>query len=168
MKRVQGSKGIALVECINHYTNKYRVRWDIQPYFNEEGEEQGVSYYETEVMHKPSMNDVRQIVLKGMNQVIDDKIFSEFVWNDMQVWLSSENQFNYKAAYDLAVQSGGGTLPVIFKFGSTDNPVYYEFKTLEDLSGFYLQAMNFINDTLSKGWQKKDNVDWSIYENELK
>nr|DAD99929.1 MAG TPA: hypothetical protein [Myoviridae sp. ctrCp2] len=168
MKRVQGSKGIALIECINHYTNKYRIRWDIQPYFNEEGEEQGVSYYETEVMNKPSMNDVRQIVLKGMNQVIDDKILSEFVWNDMQVWLSSENQFNYKAAYDLAVQSGGGTLPVIFKFGNTDNPVYYEFKTLEDLSGFYLQVMSFINSTLSKGWQKKDNVDWSIYENELK
>lgn len=168
MKRVQGSADLPLVECINHRLKKYRVRWDMQPYFNEHGEEQGVSYYETEVMHKPNINDVRQIILKGMNQVIDDKILSEFVWNDMQVWLSNENQFNYKAAYDLAVQSGGKTLPVIFKFGSIENPVYYEFKTLEDISDFYLQAMNFVNRTLAKGWEKKDDIDWSIYENELR
>ena len=40
----------------------------------------------------------------------------------MPVWLSSENQFNYKAAYDLAVQTGGATLPVTFKFGTDEVP----------------------------------------------
>lgn len=29
MRRVQGTIGVALVECINHYIGKYRVRWDI-------------------------------------------------------------------------------------------------------------------------------------------
>ena len=42
------------------------------------------------------------------NDERDEKIVSGFVWRDMQVWLSSENQFNYKAAYDLAVQTKGG------------------------------------------------------------
>jgi hypothetical protein len=40
----------------------------------------------------------------------------------MPVWLSTENQFNYKAAFDLATQTGGKSLPVTFKFGSTNNP----------------------------------------------
>jgi hypothetical protein len=71
----------------------------------------------------------------------------------MLVWLSSENQFNYKAAYDLAVQTGGASLPVKFKFGTTEDPVYYTFTNINDLSDFYMSAMRYINQTLDQGWQ---------------
>ena len=30
----------------------------------------------------------------------------------MNIWLSSENQFNYKVAYDLALQTNGANLPI--------------------------------------------------------
>lgn len=76
----------------------------------------------------------------------------------MPIWLSSENQFNYKAAYDLAV-TFGGNLPCVFKFGTTENPIYYEFTETEDLTDFYLSAMNYINNTLAEGWKEKDNID---------
>ena len=85
----------------------------------------------------------------------------------MSIWLSSENQFNYKAAYDLAVMSQGKSLPVVFKFGSTDNPMYYQFETLEDISDFYLSAMAHVNKCLDEGWKKKDSIDWSVYEEVL-
>ena len=98
---------------------------------------------------------------------MDEKILSGFVWKDMPVWLSTENQFNYKAAYDLAVMSQGQSLPVMFKFGTTENPVYYHFSTLEDISDFYVSAMAYINTTLTEGWQKKDAIDWSVYEEAL-
>ena len=39
------------------------------------------------------------------------------IWNNKRIWLSSENQFNYKVAYDLALQTNGANLPIIFKFG---------------------------------------------------
>ena len=39
-------------------------------------------------------------------------------------------------AYDLAVQTNGVSLPVTFKFGDNDNPVYYKFTTLEELTDF--------------------------------
>jgi hypothetical protein len=70
----------------------------------------------------------------------------------MQVWLSTENQFNYKAAYDLAVQTQGATLPVMFKFGTTDKPVYYTFEDMETFTDFYTKAIHYVNTNLSEGW----------------
>jgi hypothetical protein len=81
----------------------------------------------------------------------------------MQVWLSSENQFNYKAAYDLAIQTNGANLPIKFKFGSTEDPIYYTFESIGDLQDFYISAMNFINTTLNEGWNKKDSINWEDY-----
>ena len=164
MKRTYGGKGLPLIECINPKLRKYRVRWDMQPHFDEEGNERGVSFIEAEVLHKPNISQVKNIVLDGYNKIVDEKILSGFVWKEMPVWLSTENQFNYKAAYDLAVMSQGQTLPVRFKFGTTENPVYYTFETLDDISDFYISAMTYINTCLAEGWNIKDNIDWSEYE----
>lgn len=79
------------------------------------------------------------------------------------MWLSSENQFNYKAAYDLAVQTNGANLPQVFKFGSTENPEYYKFETVEELTDFYTKATTYINQCLAVGWAKKDNINWDDY-----
>lgn len=92
---------------------------------------------------------------------------SGFAWKGVPVWLSMENQLNYKAAYDLAVQTNGQVLPT-FKFGTTESPVYYKFESLEDLKDFYISAMSYITDTLATGWQEKDKIDWTVYEDLLK
>lgn len=161
MRRVQGMKGIALVECINHYINKYRLRWDIQ----EEEEDGVVSFFETDYISKKlRLADIKNAILDAINKDVDQKILSGFTWKDMPVWLSTENQFNYKAAYDLAVMAQGKTLPVVFKFGTIDTPVYHTFDTLEDISDFYLSAMAYISKTLEEGWKLKDSIDWSEYE----
>jgi hypothetical protein len=98
---------IKYIECINNKLNKWRIRWDIQPEYqqNEEGnqEERGVSFLEYEFKHKPSLDEIKDVVLKWYNDRIDAQIYSGFVWKNMPVWLSKENQFNYKSAFDLAV-----------------------------------------------------------------
>lgn len=164
MERTHGGEGIALVECISPKYRKYRVRWDVQPYADENGTEMGVSFVEAEFKYKPTIADVKDVILGWMNKKIDEEILSGFVWNGMKVWLSTENQFNYKAAYDLAVQTQGASLPVTFKFGDTENPVYHKFTALEELADFYMQAMTYINTQLAEGWAKKDSMDWSGYE----
>lgn len=116
----------------------------------------------------PNLQDIKLFILSWYNKDIDSKILSGFVWNDMSIWLSSENQFNYKAAYDLAIQTNGASLPVTFKFGTTENPIYHTFNTIEELSDFYTKAIAYVNQTLADGWSKKDNIDWSVYENALK
>lgn len=80
------------------------------------------------------------------------------------MWLSTENQLNYKAAYDLAVQTEGKTLPVTFKFGTEDEPSYHTFDTLEELADFYLKATEYVQNTLAEGWKKKDAFDLSLYQ----
>ena len=113
---------------------------------------------------KPSLQYVKDMVLKYHNDKIDEKILTGFTWNGMPIWLSSENQFNYKAAYDLAVQTNGESLPVTFKFGTIENPIYYTFTNMEEFKQFYIAAITFINTTLADGWVKKDSIDWSVYE----
>ena len=114
MKRVEGSSGISLLECVNPVKDKWRVRWDVQ--HNEQDD--SVSYMEEEFPYKPDGEEIR----------------SGFTYNGIPVWLSQENQFNYKSAYDLAVQTDGTSLPVRFKFGTDDEPVYYEFNTWDNLT----------------------------------
>lgn len=142
--------------------NLYLICWDLKQYKSKDEGEVG-TWMEEVVRFKPSLEYIKNLILGWHNKQIDKKILSDFKWNDMPIWLSSENQFNYKAAYDLAVQTGGANLPVTFKFGTTDEPVYHTFTTLEDLNGFYLSAMKYITDTLAEGWREKDAIDWEQY-----
>ena len=124
-----------------------------------------LSKWNTQIFqNKLTFSKIKEYILDYYNKQIDKKILNGFKWNGYDVWLSSENQFNYKAAYDLAVQTQGNTLPVTFKFGDSLNPQYHTFETLEEFTDFYTKAIKFINDTLAEGWQKKDSIDWSVYE----
>lgn len=111
--------------------------------------------------------DVKNAILADIDSQTDEAILTGYTWNDMQVWLSLENQFNYKAAFDLAVQTSGAELPVKFKFGTPDEPIYYTFTKLSELQNFYVGAKTFINQTLDAGWQRKDSIDWSLYADAL-
>ena len=107
MRRVEGSAGVQLMECTNPVKDKWRIRWDVQ-----EKEDGSASYMEEEYSHKPTDEEIRTLVMSWYNSQTDAAILSGFVYKDAPVWLSTENQYNYKAAYDLAVQTGGETLPV--------------------------------------------------------
>lgn len=160
--KVIGSIGIPCIELINKYQRKYRIRWDYKDVLNENNEVIGVEYYETDIID-PTIESIKEIVISHYNKIIDEKILMGFKWNDMPIWLSTENQFNYKAAYDLAIQSQGQNLPIKFKFGSDELPVYHTFTTVDELQNFYISAMTYINHCLDEGWQIKDSIDWNKY-----
>jgi hypothetical protein len=115
---------------------------------------------------------VKDAIIADINARTDEKIVGGLVWtpqaggDPIPVWLSTENQFNFKSAYDLAVQKQGATLPVTFKMGEDEegNPVYHTFETMEDADDFYLHAMAYIKTTLAAGWSEKDSIDWTPYE----
>lgn len=163
MKRTEGNLGLPLVECLSPKYERYLVRWDMRPTDNG----YTATYIEKRFEHKPTIDEIQEAVLAWANTQIDAKILSGFKWREHNVWLSTENQFNYKAAYDLAVQTNGASLPVVFKFGTTKEPTYFQFDNLEDLSSFYFSAMSFINTTLAEGWREKDAIDWSLWEQYL-
>lgn len=141
------------------------VMWDYRPFLDENGNEIERGKWQVEkLVGDISLDRIKTVILDYYNSKIDEKIVSGMVWKNMKIWLSHENQFNYKAAYDLAIQTGGKNLPVVFKFGENNVPQYYEFETVEDLSDFYLSSMQHIQQTLEEGWRLKDSIDWTIYQ----
>lgn len=109
---------------------------------------------------QPDAEKVRQVIVDHINAQTDEKILSGFVWRGMPVWLSMENQFNYKGAYDIAVQNNGATLPVTFKLGERDgHPVYFTFNDMETFSDFYFSAIAYKDQCLKEGWAEKDSIE---------
>jgi len=161
MRKIHGGGDLPLIECVDVRRGTWAVRCDKQ----DDGEN-GYSYAEVFVSHKPSLSEIKEIVIGYYNEQIDRRIVEGFSWNGKSVWLSTENQFNYKAAADLAVQTGGQTLPVTFKFGSGETADYYEFTTVDELMDFYAHAMAYVSRVLAEGWQEKDGIDWSAYQEE--
>lgn len=163
MIRVQGNAGVRLLECTNPVKGKWRVRWDVQ-----KKDDGSTDYMEHEFDHLPELEEIKNLVIAWYNEKVDEAILSGFTYEDTPVWLSSENQFNYKSAYDLAVQTAGATLPITFKFGTDEQPKYRKFQTLDELTDFYTKAMTYIQTTLAGGWKEKDAIDWSAYKEEGK
>lgn len=161
MRKVQGSINVALLECVNPKRGKWRVRWDVT-----EQEDGNAIYMEEEFDHKPERDEIRTLIFQYYNSEVDATILSGFSYEEHEVWLSSENQFNYKAAYDLAVQTDGSNLPVTFKLGTDDAPYYRTFDNINDLKDFYTQVMQFIQATITNGWKKKDSVNLEAYESD--
>ena len=159
MRKTEGTADVRLIECVNPVRGKWRIRWDIQT--RDDGT---ATYMEEEFLHKPTTDEIRQTIIGWYNKQTDEAILSGFEYEGSMVWLSSENQFNYKASHDLAVQTSGATLPVTFKLGTDENPVYKVFDNLGQLTGFYRQVMLYIQDVLAEGWKKKDALDLSLYE----
>lgn len=148
--------------------NIVKIAFDYEPLFDtdEDGNkiESNVGTWSEHVFKKkPSLSQIKDFILSEINKRTDELILSGFMWKDMPVWLSTENQFNYKAAYDLAVQTNGKSLPITFKFGSSSNPQYYTFNSLEELTDFYTKVINHVNECLKEGWKKKDSINWEDY-----
>lgn len=122
------------------------------------GEEDGMGYdYRHTFDHKPTAAEVFDVITNHVNGLTDQKILSGYQWNGYNVWLSAENQFNFKAAYDVAVQTGGATLPVKFKIGETDGKAnYFVFENMDTFADFYTKALAHIIETLDAGWHEKD------------
>lgn len=120
-----------------------------------------VENYESEFISNEL--NLKDLLINGLNREIQNKIISGFVWRDMKVWLSIENQMNYKNNYDLAINTNGDILPVTFKFSNDKGPVYYQFNSIEDLEEFYIAMNTHISNTLSEGWNKKNSINWTNY-----
>lgn len=112
---------------------------------------------------QPGEDQLRQEIRKSVNEYTDEQILSSHVYNGNRVWLSSENQFNFKAAYDIAVQTNGANLPVTFKLGTDNEPDYVEFADLNSLAEFYFGCVKHINDCLKRGWDLKNSFNYEDY-----
>ena len=125
-------------------------------------------YFNHRIDGHPDLAKIKAAIIADINARTDERILTGFSWSGKNVWLSTENQFNFKAAYDLALQTQGESLPVKFKLGEDGDgqPVYHTFTTLTAFTDFYTRAIAYISQCLNEGWQMKDGMDWSVYDTE--
>ena len=159
ISRNYGSPDTPRIECTNPRHNLWRVRWD----FQQDAETGLYSFLEYEFGHKPDIGEIRDLIFKSINDEVDKAILQGFQWEGEMVWLSVENQLNYKAAYDLAIQTEGASLPITLKFGTDVAPVFRTFATVHDLSEFYLASVRYVQQQVSLGWERKSLIDFSPY-----
>ena len=56
------------------------------------GEEDGQGFdYRQTFDHKPTVQEIRDVIIAQINANTDEKILTGFVWQDKKVWLSTEN-----------------------------------------------------------------------------
>lgn len=136
------------------------------------GEEDGQGFdYRHRFDHRPTASEVLKVITDHVDSLTDQKILTGYRWQGKNVYLSSDNQFNFKAAYDVAVQTEGAQLPIKFKLGEDAEglPMYHTFNSMNAFTDFYTGAISFIQQTLAAGWEEKDEArDWvnQLYNNE--
>lgn len=108
---------------------------------------------------KPTLEQVKRAVYDDINQQVKAKIVGGYKWNDIPVWLSEENQMNFTQA----------VVPAMFKIGEQEDgtPIYHTFETKEKMTAFATACTQWRQQCLQEGWQRKDAIDWTPYEEAL-
>lgn len=169
MKKIYSSDGsLAPVVCLNRYQDKWAIRWNRETVEPEEGmEEENVqySYLQEDFDHKPTLQEIKDVVLGWVDAQTDAKILNgyEFTTDGSEepivVWLSKESQTNFSEAHRLQV------VPVKFKLNEDEekNAIYHTFTTFAELDRFYKGGVAWIQQCLNEGWTEKDSIDWEPY-----
>lgn len=140
--------------------NKYELIYG----FGED--ENGGWNYRQRFNYLPSLNEIKQVIEAQINSNTDARILTQFAWNGKSVWLSQENQINLKAAYDMARDTAGETLPKRFKLGENEDgsPVYHTFTKVDAFADFIQKMLEHINKAVNDGYKEKDSINYSVFE----
>lgn len=140
-------------------------RWLL--YFGLFEDDNGKYIFQQYFSMKPSLEEVKKIVIDTINEETQSKIMSGFKWKGNLVWLSEANQLNYSRDFAVAYyceRKGEDYALPTYKFGTDDKPVYYLFETFEEFMQFSKSWSQHIADAVSEGWNEKNNINWSGYD----
>ena len=163
MKRIYCSPIAPKVECIDGMT-KHIVRWDFQQ--EQQDEELVCSCMAEEYATRPTIHDIKRTIYDWINQKATDAIVEGFVYNDVQIWLSNENQVNYSAVFSALAQNES-ILPVAVRGGSNESPQTITFDTAAAFREFWMAMRQHIDNVVHAAWKEKDEYDFSPYEQAL-
>lgn len=121
--------------------------------------------------HRPTHSEVCDFLYGAINDACDEAILTGGSYTTLEdeprtcrLWLNQQNQFNWKALYDMAGRSSGANLPAILKLGISDEDAYYyRITTMRQLEHFILSVFKYISSTLATCWDAKQRLDLSPY-----
>lgn len=99
---------------------------------------------------------LRKSIEEYYNTIVKDKIL-HWNHNELEIYLSNENQQNYITAYTLGLDY------LKVKGGTENEPQYLELTSKEEIAEFVKAMQVYIQECVAWGWEKKDSVDYSVY-----
>lgn len=147
------------LRCFDPVGNQYTVCLEIN--YNEE--DSTWNYHEYDFPHYPSKEEIREAAERIINSDIGEKITTGYEWSGMKIWLSFENQRNYESILT-SIQAELDILPVKLRFGTPEEPKYHIFEDPEEYKEFYKGLQKHITNCLAEGWERKDKINYDIYE----
>lgn len=155
MEKIFG--GTELRNGIEHIGRK---RWEV---FYGYGEEDGVGFqYRIVLGHRPTLSEVREMVLSRINRNVQERILSGMRYRGRIVWLSAENQRNIAMGYALAKGGDLDVLPTV-KLGSDDDFELHTFGSAAEYIDFAKAVQSHVAQAIADGRAEKESVDWSAY-----
>lgn len=122
------------------------------------------------------INEIKDAINGDIDNQTDEKILCTYPWTvlhgddagkSIKVWLSKENQNNFKAKHDAAlVYPDLVRFPMTYKISEDENKnaIYEVFESIQELAHFYLGGISYIQQCYEDGWARKGAIDWSEYE----
>lgn len=154
-----GHKDNPVIQFINPIYNRWLVSWRKDTTDTNDN----VTFVAEIFDHKPNINEIKDAIESYYNQIVQEKIRQEFKWKEYNIWLSLENQINYKSIYDL-IENKTLEKPPIIKVYKELKDTYYQFESLQEFKDFYSAVNLFIKNTLESYWWIKDNIKYDEYE----
>jgi len=142
----------------NDKSNKYIVSWGLKDI----GGNKYQWNYEI-LKNKPSLDIIKKIITKYINNQTKNCIENKFRWNDMSIKLSIENQIDYKLLFDTTILLNGGNLPEKIKFKINGENIYYTFENIDDMKDFIIAMNNHIRKCLEIGNKAKEEINFDDY-----
>ncbi|MFT0269750.1 hypothetical protein ACMSF4_01440 [Bacteroides thetaiotaomicron] len=127
---------------------------------DDEKSESGWEYRHT-FNRKPTLSEVKEIVVSAINKTTEEKIINGFVWNKKPIYLSPENQLNFSAIE----RSENIPYPLTLKINEQEDgtPIYHTFENADDFIAFSQSVCAYVIKTVQDGWREKDSVDWTMF-----
>lgn len=135
-------------------------------------------YFYKKQISQLSFADIKKAIIADIDADTDEKILCGYEWTVLhgddegkvaKVWLSKENQTNFKAKHDAAAAYPDRvTFPMKYKIAEDDDEkaIYEVFQSFEELVAFYLGGLAYIEACYQAGWATKDAIDFSVYNSE--
>lgn len=149
-----------LFECFNKINNTFIVRFD------ETKIESGYKYQQFLIVGSEAIESIKPTINNYYNELCSNEILQGFKLNSDIVWLSPENQMNYKIFYDFALSNHQNKLefkPIKIKVGEETESKYHVFDSFDEFQKFVFDYTEHIQNTISKYWTIKDSIDWNKY-----
>lgn len=153
--QAHGVKPKRLLECVNHYADKWAIRWDVVQTEDE------WKWQEAWVKPKPTIEEIGSFIYQKSKEEEQSVMNAGFVWEGMRIKMDDENQANFKQQFDLQL---AGIFPIDAKyFFGEQSEIVYSFDSREKLQEWILAMAMFKAQTKEAYIVKRNSINLEDY-----